>query len=676
MGPESDLPNFEGLVCHVYADCGRVRPDRHERPRELDRELDLLEQDLVRGQVRKSVVERLSVETCDSLVVHEALIDLSRTTKGCRLVTTNFDNRFQEAGLGESVIDVAPKLPVPKPHSWSTLVHLHGRIPSDPDCPDGEGANLVLTSADFGRAYLVERWAARFVTELFRHFTVVFVGYGLSDPVMRYLMDALDAERRMGGRIQRAYAFADSTSEAKKPWRSKTVEPIVYDDVDVHRLLRDTLVEWARIRTDHHARSRIVLDGVAKLVGPIGDRDVARVTWALAEPEAARALAEAPPIDEEQDFSKIEAWLTEFYKAGLLGRVNADTGHDNSPQVQLVDGGALSQDPLGVDRVAAHLATWVARHLHVPQVFAWVVRRGGHLHPVLRREIRCSLAESEIPIPPRLRHLWTVLIETTAPEPFRFVYQEGQFTAAKSESEKRRLEETVLQGLTPRLRVHPGPSNYLRIQSWAADETTSISSLEACGHLRLEVGDAHTRREARRLFADATVLARHAERLTSYLEDAIALLGDDDTVTTDEKGEPKFYYRYWVATNSDPDFDKWTYLIDLVRDSYTALAKTDLGRAFVLLMRWAVSERWLFRRIALHAITEDQSADIRLAEQLLLGGPEPSIWRPELRNEVLRLLNKSGSRLPEDLCARIIEAVHAGPIGEATPEGARRCSHH
>ena len=148
----------------------------------------------------------------------------------------------------------------------------------------------------------------------------------------------------------------------------------------------------------------------------------------------------------------------------------------------------------------------------------------------------------------------------------------------------------------------------------------------------------------------------------------MALLGDDDSVAIDEKGEPKFYYRYWVAANSDPDFDRWTYLIDLVRDSYMALAKTDRGRASVLVTRWAASESWLFRRLALHAITEDQSSDIRMAEQLLLRGPEPSFWRPELRNEVLRMLNKSGARLPEDLCARIVGAIHAGPIGEATPE--------
>jgi hypothetical protein len=36
---------------------------------------------------------------------------------------------------------------------------------------------MVLTDADFGRGYLVEGWARRFLVELFRHCTVLFVGY-------------------------------------------------------------------------------------------------------------------------------------------------------------------------------------------------------------------------------------------------------------------------------------------------------------------------------------------------------------------------------------------------------------------------------------------------------------------------------------------------------------------
>ena len=180
------------------------------------------------------------------------LVDhVSQGTTGLRLVTTNFDNRFIEAGVDDGCFDAAPKLPLPKPHAWTSLVHLHGHMSRG-----GDGANLVLTTADFGRAYLSERWASRFVTELFREFTVVFVGYSLDDRVMSYLVDALAAEQASGARFSTAYAFAphdgtDSCREAAKTgWLAKNVQPILYDKRHRHEYLSRTLIEWARLKTD------------------------------------------------------------------------------------------------------------------------------------------------------------------------------------------------------------------------------------------------------------------------------------------------------------------------------------------------------------------------------------------------------------------------------------------
>ena len=209
--PGSELPGFERLIEHVYT-ANRMAPDsvesedldlleeqdRSRRQPKFDKALGLLERPERLGAqaLRQSVMERLSRPPTGPLIVHEALIALSRRERGVRLITTNFDNRFVQAGLEEEFIDAAPKLPVPKPHNWSSLVHLHGRIVANDD-----GSGLVLTAADFGRAYLTERWAARFVSELFREFTVVFVGYSVGDPVMSYMVDTLAAERAKGARF-------------------------------------------------------------------------------------------------------------------------------------------------------------------------------------------------------------------------------------------------------------------------------------------------------------------------------------------------------------------------------------------------------------------------------------------------------------------------------------------
>ena len=132
---------------------------------------------------------------------HKALLTLSQRRDGkLRLVTTNFDRLFQAVIERESkkltvATCQAPLLPVPKSR-WDGLVYLHGLLPPAPS--DSDLDCLVVSSGDFGLAYLIERWAARFVSELFRHYTVCFVGYSLNDPVLRYMMDALAADRQRG----------------------------------------------------------------------------------------------------------------------------------------------------------------------------------------------------------------------------------------------------------------------------------------------------------------------------------------------------------------------------------------------------------------------------------------------------------------------------------------------
>src|SRR5207245_1946201 len=91
---------------------------------------------------------------------------------------------------------------------------------------------LVVSSGDFGLAYLIERWAARFVSELFRTYTVCFVGYSINDPVLRYMMDALAADRLLGESSAEVFAFGNYSArheeDAANDWAAKNVTPILY----------------------------------------------------------------------------------------------------------------------------------------------------------------------------------------------------------------------------------------------------------------------------------------------------------------------------------------------------------------------------------------------------------------------------------------------------------------
>ena len=681
-GEGSELPDFAKLVKHVYKKRREV-PDPVEREAlhsdvedenlrrpQLDKALGLLERPERLGPqiMRRTVIERLSKRPTGRLPVHEALLTLSRNEGGTRLVTTNFDNRFAEAGLNERFLDAAPKLPIPKRHNWWSLVHLHGRIDHD---PEDDGSNLVLTAADFGRAYTTERWAAEFVTELFREFTVIFVGYSVADPVMSYLVDALAAERAKGAPFKNAYAFAEydgtpgGLQTTNDRWLAKNVEPILYDNRERnHRLFAETLIEWARIRTaPFQARSQIALNGIREVPKGRNDPVVERVVWALNEPGAAEAFAAAPAIVDEDEFPKIEKWLDAFQEAELLrcAAKDADPGAgEHGPAfVRLVDGGYLPIDPNAIDATRRWLAYWIARHAHVPQVLGWVLRTGGRMHPWLRERIQILLAHPEVEIPPRLRFLWTILLNYEPMDHHRFLWSKKHLQCVRLDAERKRIEDDAIASLAPRLIVVPGPTSHVAIARLWDGETGPIPPIDACGHPKLVVSSDEFLHSTEKIISSPDVLSRHAETLTGYLEQALTLAEDDEELYSDSS-----FYRPSIAEH---DQNRHTLeaaldpLIDLVRDSYSELAAKSRARADNLLRRWVLSARPLFARLALHTLTEDPKSDIRLAKKLLVSGPRPGVWNWELQREVLRFFRLAGARLPQRLRVDIARAIHADP---------------
>ena len=397
---------------------------------------------------------------------------------------------------------------------------------------------------------------------------------------------------------------------------------------------------------------------------PAGPDDAAveRVIWALQDPVAAKALADEPPIVDEGEFAKLERWLEMFEQKGLLccaaTEANSGTSGQNAGVVRLVHNGFQSRNPHALDMTRAHLARWMARHLHVPQLLAWVLRSGGRLHPGLRQEVERALAERDSNIPSRLRLLWTVLLENRTEDPWRHLWTSNRYLAAASDAERRRIEENVIESMTPRLVVRTGPDSGLAFRQYFEDDSGPIPPIDACGHLKLELGDDDTRGRIEAILGDAVTLARHGETLTGYLERAIALGVEDDEVY----GESYLYRPSIAAHGQNRDHDGWTRLIDLVRDSYFALARAKRPRAANLLRRWVASGDALFRRLALHALAEDPKSDIRLAGKLLLAGRKPGVWELDLRREVLRFLRLAGRRLPRDLRTKAVRAIHAGPM--------------
>jgi hypothetical protein len=166
-----------------------------------------------------------------------------------RLVTTNFDLLFEACDPALQRRS-PPHLPDPRrPRDFSGVIHLHGRVT---DTYDGAyDDEFVLSSADFGRAYLAEGWATQFIRALLGRYKLVFLGYAADDPPVQHLLEALSrADGPSGG----LYAFQSGNSaEAKALWSHRGVEALPYNGADGHVALWETLEAWAGRARDPEA---------------------------------------------------------------------------------------------------------------------------------------------------------------------------------------------------------------------------------------------------------------------------------------------------------------------------------------------------------------------------------------------------------------------------------------
>jgi hypothetical protein len=279
------LPGFLGLAKTILTELGAVADGAARKllatAEELedraipglgslvstDRIFGLLEREFDVSDIRSKVARVLRPKGKVDLAAHKIILDLARAPDGrMRLVTTNFDRLFEMASphIGNSA---PPRLPDPSlPGDLQGIVHLHGSVTDD--YSGARTDEFVLSTADFGRAYLAEGWATRFIQSLMTRYQIVFVGYSADDPPIHYLLEALHSS--VGRRTRTGlFAFqAGSDEQARLMWSHKGVQPIAYDGSDSHRALWESLAAWAERARDPDGwyRSRISLAGK----GPVG----------------------------------------------------------------------------------------------------------------------------------------------------------------------------------------------------------------------------------------------------------------------------------------------------------------------------------------------------------------------------------------------------------------------
>lgn len=247
-----DLPSFHGLTEQVYARLGETVDNEPAERRAFDRgEFDRALRSLEKRIHQPKAPQRVRQIVADILMAkaipapdHLALLRLSSDRDGRpRILTTNFDTYFERAASEANML--APShagKAIPKPGGLKDfgILHIHGRL-GDPQLGLAQ-SDLILTSADFGDAYLRDGWASQYVEDRMRINTLALVGYAAEDPALRLLLETLDADRERFRDLKQVYALEKQTDGSASLWRAKGIRPIEFEDYDQ---IYSTIREWA-----------------------------------------------------------------------------------------------------------------------------------------------------------------------------------------------------------------------------------------------------------------------------------------------------------------------------------------------------------------------------------------------------------------------------------------------
>lgn len=707
------LPGFKGLVDKLYQLLGTELEENEKQAYEqskFDATLDLLERRYPgqRLAVRKKLLDALkpNLRRKGAKDTHIALLLLGRNRGGAlRLVTTNFDRVFEHVAKRKQSLHAtaAPTLPVPKNSRWDGLVYLHGLLPSQSD--DYALQRLVLTSGDFGLAYLTERWAARFVSELFRNYVVCFVGYSINDPVFRYMMDALAADRMLGEKSHQAYAFGDYEAGQKEQkaneWETKGVVPVLYNSINNHSLLHNSLKVWAKTYQDGTlGKEHIVVEHALAIPAASTRQDdfVGRMLWALSDESGlpAKRFAEinpAPPIE----------WLTALsedrFEHNDLGRfgvsplplpdnklrfslIHRPARYDDAPWMGLI-GRRLNS---GWDKVMFQLARWLTRHLNDPRLILWLSKWGGQLHGSWAALIEDELerfaklerdgntdkldeirANSPNAIPDEgLRSLWRLLLTNRIKSPWHNfdLYSWKQRFKRDGLSASLRME---LRGLlSPKISLRMPFREGIEIS-----EPDSPLSLRQLVDWELVLAADYVQSTL-----DDMTSKHWQEALPELLEDFQLLLRDTldlmrelgETNETSDRSD----HSYWHLPSISPHWQNrghhdWVKLIELLRDAWLAVKNVDTVLATRIAQRWFELPYPTFKRLAFFSASDSDCIASEKWVSWLLENDAWWLWSVETQREVMRLLVLQGHRLAS-MQNRLEAAILNGPPREMFQE--------
>lgn len=619
----------------------------------LDQIFHLLFQEYGREEVNALVAERLQSGIEGNVQSHEHSIiaKISSDQEGHpQIVTTNFDLLFEsildnKAGLIHEP-PAFPNLEIGMP--LTGITYLHGRLQP----PGAEKHPYVLSSADFGRAYLSEAWATSFIRSLLKSYTVVLVGYQAEDPPVKYLLQGLNHDNRSDR--SNLYAFDRGEPEdIEAKWRDRGVTAIAFKDFSS---LWDSLEAWAeRAENPRQWRSDII-EMAQKGPRALSAHERGQVAHLVRTTRGARlfARAEPPPPaewlcvfdsrcrvakkvtgygEEAESFDPFEEygldddpmlpdeWTEQTCSEydHLLEWRHGDSNPTDFHRLSGVPGDGYENMPKRLE----YLCHWISKQVDSP-IAAWWVAKQPSLHPSLYRMLRLELRNTNV-LDQNALKTWNLILEAQSDN--RNVAQNYEWFGIKDRVKK--------EGWTPSL-----------LRSFDSELSPFMSTRHPFRRLSAKPPEDDWRNVNEGQIATWEVYfpKRHGEDIDvpdDVLESVFRITEGHLTRFVAMQKEvgptyfqlPTCYPDRDVKGTSHEDHDVFVWFLGLI--SRLAAKSSCLVRGYAL--AWSLEEHY-FGKLKLFALNHSELFGADEAADALLGLTQEQFWNWDLRRELLFLI--------------------------------------
>jgi hypothetical protein len=646
----------------------------------LDQIFNLLHLEYGKDEVNALVTERLSapLENKDFGREHGLIKRISSSQGGMpQIVTTNFDRLFEMGHEGQHLVrHVPPAFPdLNFGSKIEGITYLHGRLVD----AASESHPYVLSSADFGRAYLSEGWATNFIRHLLERYTVVLVGYQAEDPPVKYLLQGLNHDGQYDR--SRLYAFDRGLpEEIEAKWRDRGVTAIAYSD---HSDLWKSMDVWAdRVDDPRRWRASIIAKSQQD-PKDLAPHDRGQVAHVLRTVQGARSFAEADPAphpewvcvmdadvrsgkrsnsrygSEAETFDPVAAYgldddLRDISEDDRRQGVSNDNllfwrDEDDNPHDFHRLGGRQAEGFEAMPIRLNHLISWIRKSIYSPVLAWWAIRQNG-LHPRLLQQLEWQAVHSTA-LNERARHIWNLILEHHRDPRNR--QWNGEWFDLKKRINVEGWTASVLREFrkiaTPRLEIKPPFGLRQSRPPCVPWEEIHLSDL---GHFEVVILDRHNEE----LDVPDDLLPQVFGILEGQLIVASGLLGDIETVffntptcypDRDAGGREHVTKAAEVVTWFIQLFDrfaaKWPELAN-------AHAKT-----------WPTADLFYFRKLKLYAFSKVDAFGADYVAEEILSLDQDMFWDNDVVRELLFLLVDRWREFSQESRNQLTDRILKGP---------------